>query len=233
MTSGALGNEAHELTNASVDPIEDQVEHVGAATPGIRDCSRCDGERVEIAEQQHVYVAAVSRPDARGLVSGHHDDETCGANDLWSYESRTMVRQVKTAALGGRKSGFRRSTPRSDESGGRNLDGNTSPPVQGAREGGRRIRAAAHISVTNKKNGRYVASPKERRCGRSAPGVKKPIRKVTEKAVCPGLHAPEGTSGRAMALASWRPPEWRPPEWRPPEWRPPECIGGKIRFTGR
>ena len=52
MTPGAFSNEVHELTNASVDAIEDQVEHLGAATPGIRYCSRCDGERVEVAEYQ-------------------------------------------------------------------------------------------------------------------------------------------------------------------------------------
>jgi len=81
MTYRVFSNEAHELTGASVDAIEHQVEHLGAATPGIRDCSRCDGERVEVAEYKHGYVPAVLRPDARGLVSGHHDNDACGAND--------------------------------------------------------------------------------------------------------------------------------------------------------
>ena len=112
-----------------------------------------------------------------------------------------MARHVKTATLSRGKSAFRRNTPRSDESGGRNLDGSSTPPVQGAREGRRRIRATAHIPITNKKNRRYFASTKERRCGVSAPGVKKPIRKVPEKAVCPGRHAPDGTSCHDMELA--------------------------------
>src|SRR5262245_49947842 len=112
-----------------------------------------------------------------------------------------MARHVKTATLSRGKSAFRRNTPRSDESGGRNLDGTTAVPVQGAREGRRRIRAAVHIPITDKKNRGYFASPKERRRGVSAPRVKKPIRKLPEKAVCPGRNAPDGTSCHDMELA--------------------------------
>ena len=113
-----------------------------------------------------------------------------------------MVRDIKTATLGRCKSGFRRNAPRSDESGGRNLDGITAPPGQGSREGRCRIRAAAHIPVTDKKNRRYVASPKERLCRSPAPAVKKPIRKVPEKVVCSRRHAPDGTTGIRLAVVA-------------------------------